>query len=184
MTHSGAEAYDDVAAIGGCAAGESAALEELFTQHGSTCLALARLVAADAAHAEAAVRAAYLHLWENAATFDSCESVRGRLLVLTHELAAEGGAEEPRRRARRAGTPASRARAALSALPADEREAVLLAACGGFSERDIAGLTGSSIATTRGRIHVAMKSLSRAARTARRSSSAGPRGRRASQPRT
>jgi RNA polymerase sigma-70 factor (ECF subfamily) len=50
-------------------------------------------------------------------------------------------------------------RAALADLPAEQRQAVLLAYFGGYTQLEIAGLTGVPLSTVKGRMRLALDKL-------------------------
>ena len=54
---------------------------------------------------------------------------------------------------------AEQAQAALATLPAAQREALVLAYWGGYTQREIASLTGTPIGTVKSRMHAGMRHL-------------------------
>lgn len=169
----------DAAAVAACADGDPQALEDLYARHAPACLALARSILRDRDYAEDAVQEAYLDVWRHAARFDSRRSsVRSWLLLVTRSKAIDRVRHEDRRRAaalpeghdcadERRGPEAhavvavlaTEIRAVLSGLPAAKREALVLAYWGGYTQREIAGLTGAPLGTVKSRMLHAMLDL-------------------------
>lgn len=166
--------------------GDGQALEELYTNHAGSCLALARSILVDPHHAEDAVQEAFLDLWRHPARFDQGQSsVRSWLLLLTHRKAVDRVRCEQRRKTsvlvpaddahedERAGPESQaitalagdRTRDALAALPTAQREALVLAYWGGYTQREIAALTSTPIGTVKSRMYTAMKDLSASLRS-------------------
>lgn len=179
MTRSSSEAAD-VSRVARCVSGDGQAVEELYANHGGSCLSLARSIVVDPHHAEDAVQEAFLDLWRHADRFDSRQSsVRGWLLLLTHRKAVDRVRSEQRRRtsellpddeheddgpgpdvqAIRA-LAGDRTRQALAALPRIKREALVLAYWGGYTQREISVLTSVPIGTVKSRMRSAMEELS------------------------
>jgi RNA polymerase sigma factor (sigma-70 family) len=164
-----------------CASGSTEALEGLYAQHAGPCLQRARSILVDPHHAEDAVQEAFLDLWRNAGHFVGSRScVRSWLLMLTHRKAVDRVRAEQRRRTwtltdgldpvdERPGPEAQaqalllgrQTRAALATLSAPQRQAVVLAFWGGYTQREIAGLTQTPIGTIKSRMHCALKDLGR-----------------------
>lgn len=177
MTESRRDA--DAAAVAACADGDDTALEQLYDRYGSACLHHARSVLVDPQYAEDAVQEAFLELWRNAARFDPTQcSVRSWLLMLTHRRAVDRTRTEQRRQTcllsaehdvadDRRGPPehavaalaGEHARQALAVLPARKREVLVLAYWGGFTQREIAGLTRTPIGTVKTRMRSALQDL-------------------------
>lgn len=169
----------EAAAVARCAAGDCAALEELYQAHAPSCLCLARSVLLDTHYAEDAVQEAFLELWRHADRFDSCRSsVRGWLLLLTHRKAVDRARAEQRRTtvmlvpeyepvdvgpgpdAQAMSTLLrAEARRAVGALEPVRREVLVLAYWGGYTQREIAALTGTPVGTVKSRMHTGMKDL-------------------------
>ena len=172
----------DASRVRQCATGDGRALEELYANHGGSCLALARSILLDPHHAEDAVQEAFLDLWRHPERFDSQQSsARSWLLLLTHHKAVDRVRSEQRRKTsvlapgddayedERPGPEAQaitalagdRTRDALAALPAAKREALVLAYWGGYTQQEISTLTSTPIGTVKSRMYAAMKDLSR-----------------------
>lgn len=173
----------DADAVTRCASGDQNALEGLYARHGGACLALARQILVDSHYAEDAVQEAFLHLWRNAATFDSTRSSpRAWLILLTRSRAIDRVRYEQRRTTltldstaghdRPDDTPGPDAQAitaalgretvaALAVLTAVQREAVVLAYWGGYTQREISAMTGTPLGTVKTRTRDALTALSR-----------------------
>ena len=170
----------DASRVAQCVRGDGHALEELYANHGGSCLALARSIVVDPHHAEDAVQEAFLDLWRHPDRFDSEQSsARSWLLLLTHRKSVDRVRSEQRRKTsalvpdddayedERPGPEAQaltalvgdRTREALAALPPAKREALVLAYWGGYTQREIAALTATPIGTVKSRMYTAMKEL-------------------------
>ena len=178
MTRSDAN-QSDALVVGRCAAGDAQALELLYARHSGTCLAFARQVLVDAHFAEDAVQEAFLHLWRNAASFDGTRSsARTWLVMLTRSRAIDRVRYEQRRattvlaerhdQADDAPGPdalaisavlGQHAREAFAVLPVAKREVLVLAYWGGYTQREIAAITGAPLGTVKTRMRDALATL-------------------------
>jgi RNA polymerase sigma-70 factor (ECF subfamily) len=169
----------DAAAIAQCAAGDDGALERLYVQHGATCLSVARSILVDAHFAQDAVQEAFLHLWRHADRFDGSRSTaRSWLLLLTRSRAIDRVRAEQRRKTSALGPQDDRADlapgpsqqavtsllgadavSALARLSAAKREVVVLAYWGGYTQREIAVMTGTPLGTVKTRTRDALRAL-------------------------
>ena len=169
----------DLELAAGLAAGEEGALAALFDRYGGLAYGVALRVLGDPGRAEDAVQDAFLKLWRGAAGFDasrgtlrswlvtavrnrSIDMLRGRSSHERRELAlkpevrsAERGPDE------QAVTSMEQAavRAAVDELSEEQRQAVLLTYFGGFTQREIAELTGVPLSTVKGRMRLALDKL-------------------------
>jgi RNA polymerase sigma factor (sigma-70 family) len=173
---------DDRVVVGQLAAGDQGALATLYDRHGSACYRLARQVTANATLAEDAVQEAFLGLWRSPGSYRPDRgTVRSWLLGLTHHKAVDSVRRETAQQRRqeahaaqraldppRAEDPAAAAwdgiraaqvRAALTELPEAQRHAVALAYFGGYTQPEIAELTGVPLGTVKTRTFTAMRRL-------------------------
>jgi RNA polymerase sigma factor (sigma-70 family) len=163
------------------AEGDAAALEALYDRYGAAAYSLARRILRDQGLAENVVREVFLSLWRDARRFDAARGAVGTyLLSTTHHRSVEvvrlqenlrrrQGPEEARTLA--AEPPAgiddaldasgrrSRIRAALAVLPEQQREALLLACFGGYTQQEIASLVGVPLDTVKTRMAAGMRRL-------------------------
>ena len=160
--------------------GDEAAIEQLYQRYGGTCFALARRLLNDAGLAEDVVQQVFLALWQGNSYDPARGSVSTWLLSVTHHKAVDVVRRESRRRTLSssdetmaqlaADTPApddeawrllraDRTRAALRSLSAEHREVLLLAYYGGYSQREIADMTGLPLGTVKSRTLAAMNKL-------------------------
>jgi RNA polymerase sigma-70 factor (ECF subfamily) len=157
------------------------ALEALLDRHGGVAYALARRILDDSTLAEDVVRGVFLTLWRDAGRLDlEHRTVATFVLAATHHRAVDvlRREENLRRRQRprealRTGLDAAepmeeglgaagrraRVRAALAELPEPQREALLLAYFGGYTQREVASLVGAPLATVRTRMAAGMRKL-------------------------
>ena len=174
------EGLDDRALAGRVVEGDGRALEALYGRYGRPCYALARRILCDDQHAQDCVQEVFLVLWRDAARFDAARgSFASWLLSMTHHKAVDAVRREEtlRRRSgaelqedRESDAPAvedevwsgmrrDRVRAALQTLPDPQREALGLAYFGGYTQREIAGLTQTPLGTVKTRMLAGMRRL-------------------------
>jgi RNA polymerase sigma factor (sigma-70 family) len=171
----------DGALVAAVVRGDGAALEGLYARYGRSCYALARRVVADEQLAQDVVQEVFLALWRDASRFDA---ERGGfstwLLSMTHHKAVDCVRREENLRKRRtaveqleaaeppvpapddevwASVRGERVRAALRALPPAQREALVLAYFGGYTQREIAGLTTTPLGTVKTRMLAGMRRM-------------------------
>lgn len=158
------------------AAGESAALGELYDLHGSHAYALALRIVGNSSDAEEVVQDVFLHVWRQAEKYDPGRAtVTGWILMLTRSRAID------RLRARRARPAlevrdldwghepahnqevavitqeaATRVKAELDALPDPMRKAVELAYYDGLTHSEIAEQLREPLGTVKTRLRSAL----------------------------
>ncbi len=161
------------------ARGDQSALAEVYDRYGGLAYSVAVRMLGDRGRAEDAVQDAFLGLWRGASRFDAnkgslrswlvaavrnraIDMLRGRSLHERRELTlrpdVEAVGSSPEEAA--AGEQERAAvRAALGELPHEQREAVLLAYFGGFTQPEIAEIAGVPLSTVKGRMRLAMEKL-------------------------
>jgi RNA polymerase sigma-70 factor (ECF subfamily) len=164
-------------------AGDRAAVPELYDRFRRPAFALARRILADDVLAEDVLQEVFLSVWRDPAAFDRTRgSVAGWLMAAVHHKAVDVVRREEslRRRRARAETElglaaptaaldvedeaASRVlsdqvRTALGQLPDAQREAIALAYYGGYTQREVAALTGAPLGTVKSRMLAGMRRL-------------------------
>lgn len=176
----GPVAVEDAALLLRVKHGDEAAVEALYGRYGGPCFSLARRILDDPQLAEDVVQQVFLALWQGSGYDPSRSAVSTWLLSVTHHKAVDAVRRESRRRTRLAGEQvlletaaagpgpdaaawatlrAERTRAALRDLPAEQREVLLLAYYGGYTQTEIAGMTGLALGTVKSRTLTAMRKL-------------------------
>jgi RNA polymerase sigma-70 factor, ECF subfamily len=182
QVHSGVvrpPAVEDAELLSRVARGDEAAIEQIYQRYGGACYALARRILDDATLAEDVVQQVFLALWQGHGYDPSRGAVSTWLLSVTHHKAVDSVRRESRRRgvssdqalidlAATGPGPedeawrllrAERTRAAIRDLSAEHREVLLLAYYGGYTQREIADLTGLPLGTVKSRTLAAMNRL-------------------------
>ncbi|MDP9239365.1 MAG: sigma-70 family RNA polymerase sigma factor [Actinomycetota bacterium] len=174
----------DVALVLAIADGQHAALAELYARYGRIVFSLARRIIVDSGLAEDVTQEVFLALWRDPGKFDPDRGAFGTwLLSLTHHRSVDAIRREEavRRRRTRAvqqgeslaltdaplpvadeaigGVRRDRVRRALRSLPAPQREALTLAYFGGYTQREVAAITGAPLGTVKTRMLAGMRSL-------------------------
>ncbi len=173
---------EDAALLARVADGDEAALEAVYQRYGTSCYRLARRLIDDAQLAEDVVQQVFLALWQNKTYDPSRGAVSTWLLSITHHKAVDLLRRDKGRRQRlgdeqellevAAAGPgpaeaawarmrAERTRDALRELPVEQREVLLLAYYGGYTQSEIADLTGLPLGTVKSRTFQAMQRLRR-----------------------
>jgi RNA polymerase sigma-70 factor, ECF subfamily len=163
------------------AQGDATALEALYERYGKAAYSLALGILTDQSLAEDVVQEVFLSLWREARRFDPARgTVATYLLSMTHHRSVDVVHREENLR-RRHGPEEALAlaagqasdledevefaerriqmRAALAALPEPQREALMLAYFGGYTQREIASLAGIQLATVKTRMAAGMRRL-------------------------
>ena len=166
------------------------ALEALYERYGRPAYSLARRILTEETLAQDVVQEVFLSLWRGAHRFDAGRrTVATYLLSMTHHRAVDVvRREENLRRWRtseegleleadpKVGVEAeveaserrAEVRAALGELPAAQREALLLAYFGGYTQREVAALVGVPLGTVKTRMAAGMRKMKASLRDAGR----------------
>ena len=171
---------DDADLVARLSLGDEAALETLYERYGGACFALAKRIVVDRHLAEDVVQQSFLALWGGGGYDAGRGSVGTWLLAITHHKAVDTVRRESSRRDRMTTEQAlveiaatgpgpddeawrrvraEHTRTALRDLPAEQREVVLLAYYGGYTQREIAEMTGLPLGTVKTRTLAAMRTL-------------------------
>lgn len=161
-------------------AGEPAAVAQLYAHLAVPAFALARRLVGEEPAAEQVVRSAFVALWRDPGVVGAARSsVSAVLLGLVHQHAVEairnGSARRPPPFASDGPRPAAshraptadpgqlavgeRVRLALALLPSTQRQALTLAYFGGYTQREVAALTGVPLSTVRSQMLAGMRRL-------------------------
>ena len=179
MSDAQRRAVDDAALVRAVAAGDEAALGEVYRRHAAACLGLARRVLADRTLAEEIVQEVFVRTWREPERFDPDRgSLRAFLLAQVHGRSVDLLRAESARRAREERearqqpstdidlerevmqlTEAEAVRRALATLSDGEREAIELAYFGGHTYREVALLLEQPEGTVKSRIRAGLLRL-------------------------
>ncbi|MGY1856285.1 sigma-70 family RNA polymerase sigma factor [Modestobacter sp. SYSU DS0290] len=164
-------------------AGDRTAVEDLFERFRRPAFALARRVIADDVLAEDVLQDVFLTVWRDPGAFDGSRgTVASWLLAMVHHKAVDAVRREESHRRRQARAEdelalaapvavsdvadeaadrvaAARVRTALQSLPDSQREALTLAYYGGYTQREVAALTGAPLGTVKTRMLAGMRRL-------------------------
>ena len=160
---------------------DAGALEALYERYGRAAYSLARRILTEEALAQDVVQEVFLSLWREAGRFDAGRGTAATyLLSMTHHRAVdvvrreenlrrwrtsdEGLELEPDPKAgvedqAEASERRAEVRAALKDLPDAQREALLLAYFGGYTQREVAALVGVPLGTVKTRMAAGMRKL-------------------------
>jgi RNA polymerase sigma factor (sigma-70 family) len=167
------------------ATGDETAMEQLYDRYSRPVFSLARRITGEAVFAEEVVQEVFLALWRDPAKYDPARGAFASwLLAATHHKAVDAVRREQTLRKRRAqaaeeadfyatatsdgpavdeaafmGLRGARVRAALGVLPLPQREALTLAYFGGYTQREIAQMTGTPLGTVKTRMLAGMRRL-------------------------
>lgn len=171
-------AVSDDVLLAAVAIGDAQAMAVFTRRYQTRVYGLARRIVGDAGAAEDVAQEAFLRVWRHATSFDACRaSAQGWLLVITRNLAIDmlrarvpepvdpavvtalelqvGAHWLPSASAERADD-VQRLRAALAALPVDQRRALVLATIGGRSAREVSEAEDIPLGTAKTRIRTAL----------------------------
>ena len=164
-------------------AGDRSAVGELYDRFRRPAFALARRVLADDTLAEDVLQDVFLSVWRDPDAFDRGQgTVRAWLLAAVHHRAVEAVRREESQRRRRARAEtelglvaptaardveeaaesrvvSDQVRTALAQLPQAQQEALALAYYGGYTQREVAALTGAPLDTVKTRMLAGMRRL-------------------------
>lgn len=162
------------------AGGDEDAFAELFRRYGPVTLGLAARIVADRTLAEEVVQEVFTAVWRKAADHDAARgSVRTWIMTQVHHRAVDvvRREEAERRRGARSSGPSperdpedvveegwiaarrERVRAALGALPHEQRRMLELAYVDGLSQTQVAARAGIPLGTVKSRTLAAMRRL-------------------------
>ena len=174
------EGLDDRALVARVTEGDGGALEALYGRYGRACYALARRILTDEQLAQDAVQEVFLTVWRDASRFDASRGGFSTwLLSMTHHKAVDSVRREENLRKRRTSADVletteaeakvddevwsllrrERVRTVLATLPEPQREALVLAYFGGYTQREIAGLTSTPLGTVKTRMLAGMRRM-------------------------
>ena len=175
-----ATSLEDAALLKAVNSGDEGALETLYRRYGGACFALARRILDDSQLAEDVVQQVFTALWKGSGYDASRGAVSTWLMSVTHHKSIDVLRREGPRRTRLASEQAllevavtgpgpdeeawmrlraERTRESLKSLPPEQRELLLLAYYGGYTQVEIAGLTGLPLGTVKSRTLTAMRKL-------------------------
>ena len=180
-TGSSYDGLDDRALVARVTEGDGGALEALYARYGRACYGLARRILTDEQLAQDAVQEVFLTVWRDASRFDASRGGFSTwLLSMTHHKAVDSVRREENLRKRRTTADAlehresdaprvddavwsllrrERVREVLATLPDPQREALTLAYFGGYTQREIAGLTDTPLGTVKTRMLAWMRRM-------------------------
>jgi RNA polymerase sigma factor (sigma-70 family) len=167
---------------------DAGALEALYERYGRPAYSLARRILTEETLAQDVVQEVFLSLWRDARRFDAGRgTVATYLLSMTHHRAVDVVRREENLRRWRtsdegleleadpkvrvedeveASERRAEVRAALNELPDAQREALLLAYFGGYTQREVAALVGVPLGTVKTRMAAGMRKMKEALRDA------------------
>ena len=165
------------------AAGDAGAVDDLYERFRRPAFALARRILADDTLAEDVLQDVFLSVWRDPGAFDGSRgNFASWLLAMVHHKAVDTVRREESQRRRQglaeddlalqeplssreveeeawSRSVAQRVRSALGDLPAAQREALTLAYYGGYTQREVAALTGAPLGTVKTRMLAGMRRL-------------------------
>ncbi|WP_093089073.1 sigma-70 family RNA polymerase sigma factor [Pseudonocardia oroxyli] len=163
-------------------AGDDGALGALYDRHGRAAWSLARRICIDEQLAEDVVQEAFLSFWRDPTRFDPARGAFATwLLTVVHHKAVDTVRKESTIRRRTVSSDAGddlplpaeagadsqalgavvagQVRVALHRLPAEQRQALALAYFGGYTQREVAALTGVPLGTVKSRMFTGLARL-------------------------
>ncbi len=164
-------------------AGDRSAVDDLYERFRRPAFALARRILADDSLAEDVLQEVFLSVWRDPSAFDRGKgSVASWLLAVVHHKAVDAVRREESQRRRQARAEEAMAldapmatrnveeeawsrivsdevRTALGTLSSTQREALTLAYYGGYTQREVAALTGAPLGPVKPRMLPGMRKL-------------------------
>jgi RNA polymerase sigma factor (sigma-70 family) len=164
-------------------AGDAAAVDDLYQRFRRPAFALARRILGDDSLAEDVLQDVFLSVWRDPGAFDARRgSFSSWLMAMVHHKAVDAVRREESQRRRQtlaeddltlraplstydveeeawSRSVAARVRTALGDLPEPQREALTLAYYGGYTQREVAALTGAPLGTVKTRMLAGMRRL-------------------------
>ena len=177
------EGPDDVELVRRLQAGDRTAVDDLYERFRRPAFSLARRILGDDAMAEDVLQDVFLSVWRDPWAYERARgSFSSWLLAVVHHKAVDAvrREESQRRRTALAGDElmlaeptatrdvdeeawsrvvAEQVRSALGALTPPQREALTLAYYGGYTQREVAALTGAPLGTVKTRMLGGMRRL-------------------------
>ena len=177
------EDSDDADLLRRVRAGDRGAVDDLYARFRRPAFALARRILADDVLAEDVLQDVFVTVWRDPSAFDGARgSVASWLLAMVHHKAVDAVRREESHRRRQARAQedlarsvptaardveddalarvvSQRVRVALDGLPTLQREALTLAYYGGYTQREVAALTGAPLGTVKTRMLAGMRRL-------------------------
>ena len=175
------DGWEDRALVARVTEGDGQALEALYRRYGRACFGLARRILTDEQFAQDVVQEVFLTVWRDASRFDATRGGFSTwLLSMTHHKAVDAVRREENLRKRRTTAEAleeresdapqvddqvwsllrrERVRTVLQTLPEAQREALTLAYFGGYTQREIAGITSTPLGTVKTRMLAGMRRM-------------------------
>jgi RNA polymerase sigma factor (sigma-70 family) len=164
-------------------AGDRTAVEDLYDRFRRPAFALARRILADDVLAEDVLQEVFLSVWRDPGAYDQARgSFSSWLLAVVHHKAVDAVRREESQRRRQTlaeedsalaepmnardveeeawtRVVAEQVRSALGMLSQPQREALTLAYYGGYTQREVAALTGTPLGTVKTRMLTGMRRL-------------------------
>jgi RNA polymerase sigma-70 factor (ECF subfamily) len=164
-------------------AGDRTAVDDLYDRFRRPAFALARRILADDSLAEDVLQEVFLSVWRDPSAYDRARgSFSSWLLAVVHHKAVDAVRREESQRRRQVlaqedlaldepgaardveeeawtRVVAEQVRSALGTLSGPQREALTLAYYGGYTQREVAALTGTPLGTVKTRMLTGMRRL-------------------------